>query len=62
MKLVVPTEVAIERKPEMTAEEIETKKSIVMGLKLSENTLVVDTSRPFESTRAEIMDAIWKIL
>lgn len=62
VKLVVPTEVAIERKPEMTAEEIETKKSIVMGLKLSENTLVVDTSRPFESTRAEIMDAIWKIL
>lgn len=62
VKLIVPTEVAIERKPEMTSEEIETKKRIVMGLNLSENTLVVDTSRPFESTRAEIMDAIWKIL
>ena len=46
----------------MTAEEIETKKSIVMGLNLSENTLVVDTSRPFEETRAEILEAIWKIL
>lgn len=62
VKLIVPTEVAIERKPEMTAEEIDTKKSIVMGLKLSDNTLVVDTSRPFEETRAEILEAIWKII
>jgi len=62
VKLIVPTEVAIERKPEMTVEEIDTKKSIVMGLNLSENTLVVDTSRPFEETRAEILEAIWKIL
>lgn len=62
VKLIVPTEVAIERKPEMTAEEIETKKKIVMGLNLSDNTLVVDTSRPFEVTRAEILEAIWKIL
>ncbi len=62
VKLIVPTEVAIERKPEMTAEEIETKKKIVMGLNLSDNTLVVDTSHPFEETRAEILEAIWKIL
>lgn len=62
VKLIVPTEVATERKPEMTAEEIDTKKSIVMGLNLSKNTLVVDTSRPFEETRAEIMEAIWSIL
>ena len=62
VKLIVPTEVAIERKPEMTADEIDTKKSIVMGLKLSDNTLVVDTSRPFEETRAEILEAIWRIL
>ncbi len=62
VKLIVPTVVAIERKPEMTPEEIETKKAIIMGLKLSENTIVVDTSRPFEETRAEIMEAIWKIL
>lgn len=62
VKLIVPTEVAIERKPEMTTEEIDTKKKIVMGLKLSDNTLVVDTSRPFEETRAEILEAIWNIL
>ena len=62
IKLIVPTEVAIQRKPEMTAEEIDTKKEIVMGLDLSLNTLVVDTSHPFEETRAEIMEAIWRIL
>ncbi len=62
IKLIVPTELAIVRKPEMTTEEIDTKKSIVMGLNLSDNTLVVDTSRPFEETRAEILEAIWKIL
>lgn len=62
VKLMVPTAVAIERKPEMTAEEIETKKRIVMGLNLSDNTLVVDTSRPFEETRAEVLEAIWNIL
>ncbi len=62
VKLIVPTDVAIERKPEMTVEEIETKKKIVMDLNLSENTTVVDTSRPFEETRAEIMEAIWRIV
>ena len=62
VKLIVPTEVAIERKPEMTTEEIETKKKIVMGLNLSDNMFIVDTSRPFEETRAEILETIWKIL
>jgi len=62
VKLIVPTNIAIERKPEMSIEEIETKKKIVMGLDLSNNTIVVDTSRPFEETRAEIMEAIWKIV
>lgn len=62
VKLIVPTDVAIMRKPEMTAVEIETKKDIVIGMNLSEATLVVDTSRPFEETRAEILEAIWQIL
>ena len=52
----------IPKNPEMTAEEIEEKKRIVMGLNLSENTLVMDTSRPLEETCADIMEAIWKIL
>lgn len=62
VKLIVPTAVAIKRKPEMTASEIDIKKGVVMGLDLSDNTLVVDTSRPFEDTRAEILESIWQIL
>lgn len=62
VKLVVPTNIAIDRKPEMRIDEIETKKQIVMGVKMSENTIIVDTSRPFAETRAEIMEAIWKIV
>jgi hypothetical protein len=62
VKLIVPTDIAIKRKPEMTVEEIERKKRIVMGVNLSDNTLIVDTSRPFEYTRAEILYEIWKIL
>ena len=62
VKLVVPTEVAIERKPEMTKEEIEKKKSIVLGMDISEHTEVIDTSRPFEITRAEVMKAIWDLI
>ncbi|MBR1377847.1 MAG: hypothetical protein IJ557_01820 [Bacteroidaceae bacterium] len=62
IKLIVPTDVAIARKPEMTKEEIELKKEIIMNLSLSNNTLIVDTSRPFEETRSEILEAIWNIL
>ena len=39
IKLMVPTDVAIARKPEMTAEEIENKKSIVMGMNMAKRTL-----------------------
>ncbi len=62
IKLIVPTETAIERKPEMTVEEIENKKSIVMQMDFSEHTAVIDTSRPFEVTRGEVMNEIWKLI
>ena len=62
IKLMVPTEVAIERKPEMTVEEIENKKNIVMSLDISEHTAVIDTSRPFEITRGEVMREIWNLI
>ena len=62
IKLIVPTEVAIARKPEMTAEEIDRKKSIVMNLNCSNNTVIIDTSRPFEITRGEVMKAIWDLI
>ena len=62
IKLMVPTDVAIARKPEMTAEEIENKKNIVMGMDISEHTAVIDTSRPFEITRGEVMKEIWDLI
>ena len=62
VKLIVPTKTAIERKPEMTEEEIERKKSIVLGMDISEHTAVIDTSRPFEITRAEVMKEIWDLI
>ena len=62
IKLIVPTETAIMRKPEMTAEEIENKKRIVMGMNISDRTEVIDTSAPFEITRAEVMSKIWDLI
>ena len=62
IKLVAPTEVAMERKPEMTAEEIENKKNIVMNMDISEHTAVINTSRPFEVTRGEVMKEIWDLI
>ena len=62
IKLMVPTDVAIARKPEMTVEEIENKKNIVMGMNISEHTAVIDTSRPFEITRGEVMKEIWNLI
>lgn len=62
IKLMVPTDVAIARKPEMTHEEIEQKKAIVMSMDVAEKTVVIDTSRPFEETRSEVMAEIWKLI
>lgn len=62
IKLMVPTEIAIARKPEMTVEEIEQKKSIVMSMGIADKTVVIDTSRPFEQTRSEVMNEIWKMI
>lgn len=62
IKLVVPTEVAIARKPEMTKEEIEHKKAIVMGMEIADRTAIIDTSRPFEITRGEVMREIWNLI
>lgn len=62
IKLMVPTDVAIARKPEMSVEEIDNKKSIVMGMNISEHTAIIDTSRPFEITRGEVMKEIWDLI
>lgn len=62
VKLVVPTETAILRKPEMTAEEIERKKAAVMAMNLSEHTAVIDTSAEKTVSFAKVMKEIWNML
>lgn len=62
VKLIVPTDIAIKRKPEMTQEEIENKRNIVLNMNIAKEVVVVDTSAPFIKTRGEIMAAIWKII
>ena len=60
--LMVPTKIAIERKPEMTVDEIENKKSIVMSMNISDHMAIIDTSRSFELTRGEVMKEIWNLI
>lgn len=62
IKLVVPTEVAIERKPEMSFEEIERKRDIVLKMNIAKESTTIDTSASFEITRGEAMAAIWRII
>lgn len=61
VKLMLPTEIAIQRKPEMTAEEIENKKAAVMAINVSRSVLV-DTSHRKEETLGDIMEYIWEII
>lgn len=61
VKLMVPTETAIQRKPEMTAEEIDNKKAAVMAINVSRS-VVVDTSHSKEETLGDIMEYIWEII
>lgn len=62
VKLIVPTEVAIARKPEMTAEEIDNKKAAVRKMYSNCNCVEIDTSRDKSVTFGEVMDAIWRII
>lgn len=62
LKLMVPTKVAIARKPEMTAEEIDNKKVAVMAMNPSRNSVVVDTSVDMKESFGNVMDEIWKLI
>lgn len=62
IKLIAPTDLAIERKPEMTVEQIEKKKSIVMSMDIAGKSAVIDTSVPLEKSKAEVMKQIWDLL
>lgn len=60
IKLTVPTEVAIQRKPEMTTEEIERKKNAVMQMSVSRKSIIVDTTESKNKSFGKVMAAIWK--
>lgn len=62
VKLLVPTEVAIQRKPEMTVYEIEKKKEAVKKMRLCSNSVEIDTARDKRISLGEVMEAIWKII
>ena len=62
LKLMVPTEVAIARKPEMTAEEIDNKKAAVMKMNPSRNSVVIDTSVEMKESLGNVMNEIWKLI
>jgi hypothetical protein len=62
IKLLVPTEVAIERKPEMTVEEINNKKMAVLKMNPSKRIVEVDTSVDINESCGNAMNEIWKII
>ncbi len=62
IKLMVPTEIAIQRKPEMTAEEIDNKKAAVRTIYSECHCVEIDTSRDTSVTFGEVMDAIWQMI
>lgn len=62
VKLTVPAAVALERKPAMTISEIENKRAAVKAIKLSANSVEIDTARDKILTFGEIMEQIWKIV
>lgn len=62
LKLMVPTEVAIARKPEMTTEEIDNKKAAVRAMNASLRCVEIDTSCPINESLGKIMSEIWQII
>lgn len=61
VKLMVPTDVAIERKPEMSREEIENKKDVVRNLNIAPS-VEIDTSVEIKQSLGEVMEHIWRVI
>ncbi|MCO8287175.1 hypothetical protein WMB10_04640 [Tetragenococcus halophilus] len=62
LKLLVPTQIATQRKPEMSVEEIENKKAAVIKMKPSENSVIIDTSVNLTESLRNVMNEIWKVI
>ena len=62
IKLTVPTTIAIQRKPEMTLEEIEKKKEAIELMEGFGRMVTIDTSVSLIITKKEAMQAIWDVI
>ena len=62
IKLTVPTEVAMERKPEMTAEKLNEKKKTVMMLEVAHRECIIDTSVDKIESCGKVMNEIWQVI
>lgn len=62
LKLMVPTDVAIARKPEMTTEEIDNKKAAVRSMNFAIRSVEIDTSQEMKVSLGCIMKEIWQII
>lgn len=62
IKLTVPTEIAIMRKPEMTVEEIQRKKTAINAMDTALHMIEIDTSCPMSESLGKIMSQIWQIV
>ncbi|MBD5095967.1 MAG: hypothetical protein HDT40_03000 [Lachnospiraceae bacterium] len=62
VKLMVPTDIAIQRKPEMTVEEIENKKAAVRKIHTGKAEVEIDTSRDMKQSFGDVMQSIWEVI
>ena len=64
IKLVASPSVALSRRPEMRAEEIELRIAAVRSLRFPDQTLVaeIDADRPFEEVSRSVRRVVWKVL
>lgn len=60
IRLIAPIEVAMQRKPEMTYEELEKKLEAVMAMSPSKEIVTIDTSVDKKQSFGEVMDQIWQ--
>lgn len=62
IKLMVPVETALERKPEMSMEEIEKKTNAVRAVNCSRHSIIINTSKDKTESYREVMEEIWKLV
>lgn len=62
VKLTVPTDIAIQRKPEMTEDEINKKRDAVLNIFKENNCVVIDTSVDKKVSFSKVMKSIWGVL